>query len=158
MISATAFWKVSQPNDLLISNGLATMGFAVPAAVAAAMEDPVRGAIAFTGDGGFMMCSSELALAAQTNANIVVVVFNDGALSLIDIKQKSRNLSRRGTTWPRPDFAKVAEGYGCHSWQVDTIEGYKVVLKKAFKVKGPALIDVIIDPQGYGEQLTSLRG
>jgi acetolactate synthase-1/2/3 large subunit len=158
MISATAFWKVSQPNDLLISNGLATMGFAVPAAVAAALEDPVRGAIAFTGDGGFMMCASELALAAQTNANIVVIVFNDGALSLIDIKQKSRNLSRRGTTWPRPDFAKVAEGLGCQSWRVDTVEDYKVTLEKAFKVKGPALIDVVVDPQGYGEQLTSLRG
>ena len=99
MISATAFWKASEPNDLLISNGLATMGFALPAAVAAALEDPLRGAIAFTGDGGFMMCASELALAAQTNANIVVVVFNDGTLSLIDIKQKSGSLSSRGTTW-----------------------------------------------------------
>jgi acetolactate synthase-1/2/3 large subunit len=158
MISATAFWKASEPNDLLISNGLATMGFAVPAAVAAALEDPVRGAIAFTGDGGFMMCASELALAAQTNANIVVIVFNDGTLSLIDIKQKSRNLSRRGTTWPRPDFAKVAEGLGCHSWRVDNVVDYKVALNKAFKAKGPALIDVVIDPQGYGEQLTSLRG
>ena len=158
MISATAFWKASQPTDLLISNGLATMGFAVPAAVAAALEDPTRGAIAFTGDGGFMMCASELALAAQTNANIVVVVFNDGTLSLIDIKQKSRNLSRRGTTWPQPDFAKVAEGLGCRSWRVDTVEDYKVALNKAFEVKGPALIDVVVDPQGYGEQLASLRG
>ena len=134
------------------------MGFAVPAAVAAALEDPTRGAIAFTGDGGFMMCASELALAAQTNANIVVVVFNDGTLSLIDIKQKSRNLSRRGTTWPQPDFAKVAEGLGCRSWRVDTVEDYKVALNKAFEVKGPALIDVVVDPQGYGEQLASLRG
>jgi acetolactate synthase-1/2/3 large subunit len=158
MISATTFWKASQPNDLLISNGLATMGFAVPAAVAAALADPTRGAIAFTGDGGFMMCASELALAAQTNANIVVVVFNDGTLSQIDIKQKSRNLSSRGTTWPRPDFAKVAEGLGCHSWRVDTVEEYKVALKKAFDVKGPSLIDVVVDPEGYGEQLISLRG
>jgi acetolactate synthase-1/2/3 large subunit len=158
MISATTFWKAYQPNDLLISNGLATMGFAVPAAVAAALADPVRGAIAFTGDGGFMMCASELALAAQTNANIVVVVFNDGTLSQIDIKQKSRNLSSQGVTWPRPDFAKVAEGLGCHSWRVDVVEDYKVALKKAFETKGPSLIDVVVDPQGYGEQLTSLRG
>ena len=158
MISATAFWKVSQPNDLLISNGLATMGFAVPAAVAAALEDPARGAIAFTGDGGFMMCASELALAAQTNANIVVVVFNDGTLSLIDIKQKSRNLSRRGTTWQQPNFAKVAEGLGCQAWRVNTVEDYKVALEKAFEVEGPALIDVVVDPHGYAEQLASLRG
>lgn len=158
MISATTFWKASLPNDLLISNGLATMGFAVPAAVAAALADPARGAIAFTGDGGFMMCASELALAAQTKANIVVVVFNDGTLSQIDIKQKSRNLSRRGTTWPRPDFAKVAEGLGCHSWRVDAVEDYKVALKKAFDVNGPSLIDVVVDPEGYGEQLISLRG
>lgn len=158
MISSTTFWRASEPNDLLISNGLATMGFAVPAAIAAALEDPERGAIAFTGDGGFMMCASELALAAQCGVNIVIVVFNDGTLSQIDIKQKSRNLTQRGTTWPQPDFAIVAEGFGCRAWRVDTADGYQEALKAALAGQGPALIDVVVDPEGYGEQLAALRG
>jgi acetolactate synthase-1/2/3 large subunit len=141
MISATAFWRALEPMDLLISNGLATMGFAVPAAIAAALEDPQRGAVAFTGDGGFMMCASELALAAQTGANVVIVVFNDGALSLIDIKQGSRGLSQIGTHWPRPNFAKVAQGYGCRAWRVDTAESYQTALHQAFAGEGPALIE-----------------
>ena len=158
MFSATAFWKCKEPYDLLISNGLATMGYALPAAIAASIENNERGAIAFTGDGGFMMCCSELATAAQFNCNILVIVFNDGALSLIDIKQKSRNLTRKGTTWPQSDFAKVAEGFGCKSWRVSNVEDYKKALIDASQNDGPKLIDVLVNPEGYSEQLKSLRG
>jgi acetolactate synthase-1/2/3 large subunit len=158
MISATAFSQTSEPLDLLISNGLATMGYAIPAAVAAALEDPERGALAFTGDGGFMMCASELALAAQCGANLVAVVFNDATLSLIDIKQNSRGLDQNGTTWPRPNFAKVAQGLGCRGWQVDNVGDYRAALQDAFAGEGPALIDVVLEPHGYAEQLAALRG
>ena len=158
MFSATAFWNASKPFDLLISNGLATMGFALPAAISSALESPERGAIAFTGDGGFMMCCAELATAVQFNANILVIVFNDGALSLIDIKQKSRNLKRTGTTWPRSNFAEVASGFGCKSWKVDNLEDYKIALAESSKFKGTKLIDVWVDPNGYSDQLKSLRG
>jgi acetolactate synthase-1/2/3 large subunit len=158
MFSATAFWECKEPYDLLISNGLATMGYALPAAIAASIENNERGAIAFTGDGGFMMCCSELATAAQFNCNILVIVFNDGALSLIDIKQKSRNLTRKGTTWPQSDFAKVAEGFGCKSWRVSNVEDYKKALIDASQHDGPKLIDVLVNPEGYSEQLKSLRG
>ena len=158
MFSATAFWECKEPYDLLISNGLATMGFALPAAIAASIENNKRGAIAFTGDGGFMMCCSELATAAQFNCNILVIVFNDGALSLIDIKQKSRNLTRKGTTWPQSNFAKVAEGFGCKSWRVSNVEDYKKALINASQHCGPKLIDVLVNPEGYSEQLKSLRG
>jgi acetolactate synthase-1/2/3 large subunit len=158
MFSATAFWNASKPFDVLISNGLATMGFALPAAISAALENSERGTVAFTGDGGFMMCCSELATAVQYKANIIVIIFNDGALSLIDIKQKSRNLKRSGTTWPRSDFAKVAEGFGCRAWKVDDIDSYKIALSEASNLKGTRVIDVWVDPQGYQEQLKSLRG
>ena len=158
MFSATAFWKASKPFDVLISNGLATMGFALPAAISSALANPEKGTIAFTGDGGFMMCCSELATAVQYNANILVIVFNDGALSLIDIKQKSRNLKRSGTTWPRSNFAEVANGFGCKSWKVEDISSYENALMEASNLKGPRLIDVWVDPDGYKEQLKSLRG
>lgn len=158
MISAMAFWRARRANDMLISNGLASMGFALPAAIAGALEDPARGALAFTGDGGFMMCAGELATAAQHGANITVVVFNDGALSLIDIKQQSRGLEPRGVRWPRSDFARVAEGFGCKGWRVDTVEAYRDALAQANDTPGPALIDVHIDPGGYRQQLAALRG
>ena len=158
MFSATAFWNAKQPFDVLISNGLATMGFALPAAISSALANPEKGAIAFTGDGGFMMCCSELATAVQYNTNILVIVFNDGALSLIDIKQKSRNLKRLGTTWPRSNFAEVANGFGCKSWKVEDVSSYENALMEASNLKGPSLIDVWVDPDGYKEQLKSLRG
>ena len=158
MISAMAFWRARRVNDMLISNGLATMGFALPAAIASALEDPARGALAFTGDGGFMMCAGELATAAQHGADITVVVFNDGALSLIDIKQQSRGLPPRGVRWPRADFARVAEGFGCRAWRADSVEAYRHALRLAEATPGPTLIDVRIDPAGYREQLAALRG
>src|SRR5690606_33613961 len=87
MLPTMAFWKARLPNDVLISNGLATMAFALPAAIAAALHEPDRPVVAFTGDGGLAMCMGELATAAQYGCNITVVVFNDSALSLIGVKQ-----------------------------------------------------------------------
>lgn len=158
MFSTVAFWKCSRPYDLLISNGLATMAFALPAAIASALHDPSRLTIGFTGDGGFMMCMGELATAAQYNARIILVVFNDGALSLIDIKQQQQKMDRRGVAWPRYNFAQAAEGLGWKGYSVETPEAYRAAMASALKDKGPVLIDVIVDPAGYPGQLRSLRG
>ena len=158
MFSATAFWDCEHPHDLLISNGLASMGFALPAGIAAALHDPARGAIAFTGDGGFMMVAGELATAADTGAKLITIVFNDAALSLIDIKQQSRQLAPEGVRWQRPDFTKVAEGLGVKGLRADTPEEYRAALRAAFAHDGPSLIDVQVNPAGYPAQLQAMRG
>ena len=158
MFSATAFWPCARPHDLLISNGLATMGYALPAAIASALHEPMRTAVAFTGDGGLMMCLGELATAAQERARVVVIVFNDGALSLIDIKQQSRKLPVSGVRWRRPDFAAAMRGMGGRGFRVRTLAQYRRALVKAFSGLGPALIDVVVDPSGYQAQLAALRG
>ena len=158
MFSATAFWPCAKPNDLMISNGLASMGYALPAAIASAALEPRRAAIAFTGDGGLMMCLGELATAAERRAPIIVVVFNDGALSLIDIKQQQRRLPVHGVRWRRPDFAAVARGLGGKGFRVSTLAGYRRALRTAFAGTGLALIDVVVDPSGYQQQLAALRG
>jgi acetolactate synthase I/II/III large subunit len=158
MFSATAFWPCARANDLLISNGLATMGFALPAAIASALHDPRRHTIAFTGDGGLLMCLGELATAVQTRARIVVVVFNDGSLSLIDIKQQQRKLPVIGMRWDRPDFAAAMRGLGGLGYRARSLADYRRALAQAFAGKGPALIDVIVDPSGYGAQLAAIRG
>lgn len=158
MFSAMAFWPCRQPCDVLISNGLATMGFALPAAIASALHEPARTTIAFTGDGGLFMCLAELSTAVQCAARILVVVFNDGALSLIDIKQQQRGLPVRGVRWERPDFAAVMRGLGGRGYRASTVTEYERALDEALAGEGPALIDVRVDPRGYPEQLKALRG
>ena len=158
MFSATAFWPCYRPSDLLISNGLATMGFALPAAIASALCDPRRHTVAFTGDGGLLMCQGELATAVDTGARIVVIVFNDGALSLIDIKQQQRKLPSRGVRWARPDFAMAMRAMGGRGYAARTMSAYRRALTQAFAGAGPALIDVQMDPSGYQAQLAAMRG
>ena len=158
MFSACAFWPSMAPRDILISNGLATMGFALPAALAAAIHDPARGAVAMTGDGGLMMCLGELKTVAQMNANICIIVFNDGCLSLIDIKREERQISDLGLNWNRPDFSLIAKGFGFQSWRpANTIELNNACAEAATQ-SGPRLIDAQVDPSGYLKQMRALRG
>lgn len=158
MFPVTAFWECDAPRDLLISNGLATMGFALPAAIGSGLAEPARKVIAFTGDGGLAMCLGELLTARQQKSPIVVVVFNDGSLSLIDIKQQARALPPEGVRWARPDFARVAEGFRLAAWRARTEAEYREAIVAALATDGPALIDVYVDPSGYLDQIRALRG
>lgn len=159
MFSATTFWQCDAPRDLLISNGLASMGFALPAGIAAALHEPARGAIAFTGDGGLMMCVGELATAVEQHANLLVVVFNDAALSLIDIKQQARQMPVSGVRYGTvTDFAGIARGFGLRGFTATDSASYRAALRDAFEAPGPALIDVRVDPAGYPAQIQALRG
>jgi len=158
MFSATAFFPCEEPGDCLVSNGLASMAFGLPAAIAAALEDPSRPVVCFTGDGGLMMCMGELCTAVEAGARILVVVFNDGALSLIDIKQQSRQLPTRGVRWGRHDFARVMEGAGGAGWRVRDEGELRAALQAALACGGPALIDAEVEPAGYAQQLKAMRG
>jgi acetolactate synthase I/II/III large subunit len=158
MFSACAFWPAQLPRDVLISNGLATMGFAVPAAIAAALHDPARGAVAMTGDGGVLMCLGELRTAAEVGADVCIVVFNDGRLSLIDIKREERQMPDLGLGWERPDFAAIARGFGFMAWRPETPDQLEAACQEAAAASGPRLIDAQIDSSGYLLQMKSLRG
>ncbi len=158
MFSAMAYWPCREPHDVLISNGLATMAFALPAAIASALHEPTRTAIAFTGDGGLFMCLAELSTAVAQRARVVVVVFNDASLSLIDIKQQQRKLPTRGVRWERPDFAAVMNALGGRGYLARDADEYRDALQQALQGEGPALVDVHVTPDGYLEQLKALRG
>ena len=158
MFSAMAFWPGSEPHDAMISNGLATMAYAVPAAIASALQDPQRTTIAFTGDGGLLMCLGDLSVAVEQAARIIVIVFNDQSLSLIDIKQQQRNLPSRGVRWRPPNFARIMEGMGGMGIRAENETEYRAALDQALGHDGPALIDVQVDPSGYLAQIKSLRG
>lgn len=158
MFPATTFWQAERPGDLLISNGLATMGFALPAGIAAALHDPARGALAFTGDGGLLMALGELATAAALGVKLTVVVFNDATLSLIDIKKESRDLPADALGWPEADFAGVMRSLGGVGLRARDEAGYAAALAEALAAPGPALVDVLVDPGSYPAQIRALRG
>lgn len=158
MFPATTFWQCERPGDLLISNGLATMGFALPAAIAAALHDPARGALAFTGDGGLLMGLGELATAAVLGTRLVVVAFNDATLSLIDIKKDQRDLPEGALGWPRADLAGAMRSMGGLGLRADTEAELAAAMAEACAAKGPVLIDVAVDPTGYPAQIKALRG
>ncbi len=104
MLAVMPLWEVDQPRQLLISSGLATMGFALPAAIAAALCSPGQPVVAFTGDGGLGMTLAEIETAVRLRLRIVVIVFNDATLSLIKIKQRppARAAARPWTTARSP--------------------------------------------------------
>lgn len=158
MFSCMAFWPVARRADVLISNGLSTMAFSLPAAIAMSLETPDRPVIAFTGDGGLMMCAGELSTAAQHGAKLCIVVFNDSSLSLIAIKQEQRQFARDGVGWPGVDFAAVARGFGLQGYSAASIDEFREALKTALEAGKPSLIDVRVDPTGYLAQSIALRG
>jgi acetolactate synthase-1/2/3 large subunit len=157
MFAAMTLWRARETNGALISNGLSTMGLSLPAAIASALHEPLRPVVAFTGDGGLMMCLGELATAAERGCRIAVVVLNDAALSLIDVKQQKRGLPARGVRYPRADFAQVARALGCRGAVATTAGQLEAAVAEALAGSGPTLIDAHVDPAPYSAHVDALR-
>jgi acetolactate synthase-1/2/3 large subunit len=158
MFAVTTGWPVAEPNTMLISNGLSTMGFAVPAAIGAATLDPDSPVVALTGDGGLLMCLAELATAVRERLRIIVIVFADEALSLIDIKQRQRNLTSRGVQLGQLAWPSIAEGFGAAAFTADDEQSLVVAIDRALCCAGPTLIEARIDPGNYSSLLSTIRG
>jgi acetolactate synthase I/II/III large subunit len=151
-------WPIAEPNVMLISNGLSTMGFAVPAAVGAALVDPERTVIALTGDGGLLMCAGELLTLVRERLHVIVIVFNDNALSLIDVKQRQRRFASAGVSLGDVAWASVAESFRMAAHVATTDEEFARAMASALAHRGPSLIDARIDPAPYAEMLRTIRG
>lgn len=159
MLYAVPAWPTRRPGELLISSGLATMGFALPAAIAAALVEPARRVVCFTGDGGLGMVLGELETLARLGLPVTVVVFDDAALSLIAAKQRADGHGGAGAVTYRPvDFAAVAAACGLAAERVADIGSYERALASAFDADGPNLIDVVVDPSAYSSVLDAVRG
>ena len=157
MFSVMALWPVLRPQDVLKSNGLSTMGYALPASIAGSLVDRGRPHLAISGDGGMLMSLAELSTAVRLNCNLVVAVVNDAALSLIDVKQQRQQRPTVGVRYPVTNFAHAAESFGCRGIRVEDDKELSAALTGAFASSGPVLV-VACDPSGYGDQLTALRG
>ncbi|MEM9468357.1 MAG: thiamine pyrophosphate-dependent enzyme [Actinomycetota bacterium] len=150
-------WPVDAPHRLLISNGLATMGYAVPAAIGAALARPEEPVLALTGDGGLAMTMAELETIARLDLPVSVVVFNDSALSLIEIKQGMGNGGRGAVRYRPTDFASIAEASGLDGVRVSTVDELVACCRSADWSR-PRLIDAEIDPSAYRHLLQATRG
>ncbi|MCY1213867.1 Acetolactate synthase isozyme 2 large subunit [compost metagenome] len=123
-----------------------SMGYGVPAAVAAKLTHPERTVIAFAGDGCFLMNGQEIATAANYGANVIFIVVNNGMYGTIRMHQE-RNYPGRvsGTDLHNPDFATLARAYGLHGETVDSTESFAQAFERCAAANRPALIEVRID-------------
>jgi acetolactate synthase-1/2/3 large subunit len=159
MLAVMPLWEVTEPGRLLISSGLATMGFALPAAVAAALCAPERPVVAFTGDGGLGMTLAEIETAVRLGLRIVVIVFNDATLSLIKIKQRPAGQGGAEAVDYRPvSFARAAEAMGAAGATAGAQDELAKALAAALDRDGPTVIDTLVDPAGYPAIMDLSRG
>jgi acetolactate synthase-1/2/3 large subunit len=158
MFPATLLWPIDEPGGMLISNGLSTMGFALPAAIGAALADRGRTVVALTGDGGLLMCGGELATLARERLNVVVIVFNDRSLSLIDVKQRQRGYARTGVALGDVSWQELAHAYGLESQRAETVDEFERAVTAASACREPCLIDAHVDPMPYEEMIRRVRG
>jgi acetolactate synthase-1/2/3 large subunit len=159
MLPAMELWAVENEDEVLISSGLATMGFSVPAAVGAAFARPDRRVLAFIGDGGLAMCLGEIETLARYRLNVTVVVFNDARLSLIAIKARpDGNGGENAIAFSSVNFAEMARAYGIAGFVASTESELDEALSKALATDGPSLVDARVDPSAYPHILNSIRG
>ena len=155
MLVVMPLWPARRPGDVLISNGLSTMGFALPAAIGAATARPDRRVVCFTGDGGLGMVLAELETVARLGSRVVVVVFNDARLSLIEIKQRAGQGGPEAVGYRRTDFAAVAAASGLPGVVACTAAEVADAVRWA---DGPLLVDARVDPSVYPHVIRATRG
>jgi acetolactate synthase-1/2/3 large subunit len=158
MFPATMLWPVFEPNQMLISNGLSTMGFALPAAIGAALADRDRPVVALTGDGGLLICAAELLTAVREKLRIIAIVFCDASLSLIEIKQQRRRYRPAGVALGSVKWPALAESFGAAGFAARNEAELEAALDQAIRVDGPSVIEARIDRSNYSHMLETVRG
>lgn len=133
------------PNGCIISNGLASMGIALPGAIAAALYSPERRIVAAMGDGGFMMNSQELETAKRLNLGFTVIIFNDNDYGLISWKQSMKHDHSTGTKLTNPDFKAYAESFGIKGHRPENAVELKEKLSMAINSKEIHVFEIPID-------------
>jgi acetolactate synthase I/II/III large subunit len=139
-----------KPNTCLISNGLSTMAFAVPGAIAVKLAYPERKVLAAAGDGGFLMLGSELETAIREDVPIVVLIWEDQAYGLIKWKMDLELGHHSSVDFHNPDFVKYAEAFGAKGYRISRADELFPTLKSALQDNA---ISVIVCPVDYSENM-----
>ena len=134
-----------KPQTCIISNGFATMGIAVPGAIAAKLVHPNKKVLAITGDAGFMMNCQEFETAYRLGTNFVTLIFNDKSYGLIKWKQDMKYGHHAYVDFTNPDFVKFAESVGAVGYRIEQTEDLLPTLEEAFTLDKPVIIDCPVD-------------
>jgi acetolactate synthase-1/2/3 large subunit len=148
-ILACLDWPALVPNRFMVSNGLSSMGYALPAAIAASLARPGEPCVCTTGDAGLLMILGELNTVARLAAPVTIVVFKDNALDLIRSHQNRMGKPTFGTEFQAPDFVRIAEAHGITACRVSDEESCKEAVERAVNSNRPALIEANINPSTY---------
>jgi acetolactate synthase-1/2/3 large subunit len=134
-----------EPGTVMIANGLAGMGFALPCAIAAKLVRPQRNVVAVCGDGGFLMNVQELETATRLRTAIVCVIWEDRRFGSIAYKQRQRFGSTAGVDFANPDFVALANAFGMPAWRCEAADDFGRHLRHALSLGVPSLIVLPID-------------
>lgn len=138
-------YPTNLPNTCLISNGLSTMGFALPGAISTKLAMPERNVLAATGDGGFLMNSQEIETALREKIPLVVLIWVDGAYGLIKWEME-RALGRSShVNFGNPDFVKLAESYGAKGYAIKKAEELFPTLQRALSDDTVSVLSCPVD-------------
>ena len=143
-------YQAERPNTCIISNGFASMGIALPGAIAAKLVHPDRNILAVCGDGGFMMNNQEIETAVRLGMNITILMFNDNKLGLIEWHQLRHYGRKSNVDVGNPDFVKFAESFGAKGYKIEKAEDLKDTLRTALNDGQVSLIDCPVD---YSENM-----
>ena len=143
-------YQAEEPNTCIISNGFASMGIALPGAIASKLAYPDRKAIAVVGDAGFMMNNQEIETAMRLGLDIVVLIFNDSKYGLIEWHQERHFGRATQIDFTNPDFVKFAESFGAKGYRVEKTEDLLPTLKEAL---GDGTVSIIDCPVDYSENM-----
>ncbi|NHI04531.1 Pyruvate dehydrogenase (quinone) [Candidatus Nitrosotalea sp. TS] len=146
-IWAARYLNMNGKRRLLGSFSHGSMANALPQAIGAQQVFPDRQVISLSGDGGFSMLMGDLVSLRQLNLPVKIVVFNNGALSFVELEMKAAGILTYGTDLIKTDFSKVAEAVGILGLRVEKPEQVKPMLAQALAHRGPALVDVVVNRQ-----------
>jgi len=138
-------FRCEYPNTCIISNGFASMGIAVPGAIAAKLVHPERNVVAVTGDAGFMMNSQEIETAIRCKLPIVILIWNDSSYGLIEWKQMNQFQRTSNVRFSNPDFVTYAEAFGAKGYRVESTADLPTILKEALANDTVSIIDCPVD-------------
>ena len=138
-------YQAERPNTCIISNGFASMGIAVPGAVAAKLVHPNSNVVAVTGDAGFLMNSQEIETALRIGTPIIILIWRDNEYGLITWHQMKTFGRSSHTSFTNPDFVKYAESFGAKGYRVEAADELLPVLKQAIEDDAVVVIDCPVD-------------
>ncbi|EPT42358.1 acetolactate synthase AlsS [Streptococcus agalactiae] len=141
------YFRSYEARHLLFSNGMQTLGVALPWAISAALLRPNTKVISVSGDGGFLFSAQELETAVRLHLPIVHIIWNDGKYNMVEFQEEMKYGRSSGVDFGPVDFVKYAESFGAKGYRVDSKDSFQETLKQALidAENGPVLIDVPID-------------